>query len=470
MVSLGARQALKVAAALLALAAMARAPSLAAAEIDANAELQQQLLDTIEEILARDGPYSPAVLEPLRSLIELYQQDEEDVFAAAAIERARQVLRINEGLYTLDQVPLIEQLIRIEGARGNHTAAWDLEQELLALVRRHPDDLRTVPVLREAADRQMDVLATFLDGKRPPQLYLGCYYKGSSQSSDSGDCDSGSRRTVVRGMLADAQREYSEAIAVMLRNELYDSEELRDLELELLRGIDLARTLYDHDRRNEALWLVPGLAGQAWDPWRARTAAVVELAAWDLPYFGSESDEERQAEARPDRIGDSYHRGRQSLSRLYAYEAASSAPLLSQAEAIVQMADWELLYSHHAAAIDGYDLARALLEKAGVAQASLDELFLSHLPVVLPAFQPNPLAPDESQHALGHIDVAFEITKYGRGRAVEIVESVNASPDAEHALVRLIASSRFRPRPTSGRFTGDSHVMMRYHVYDGAHR
>ena len=113
MVSLGARQALKVAAALLALAAMARAPSLAAAEIDANAELQQQLLDTIEEILARDGPYSPAVLEPLRSLIELYQQDEEDVFAAAAIERARQVLRINEGLYTLDQVPLIEQLIRI---------------------------------------------------------------------------------------------------------------------------------------------------------------------------------------------------------------------------------------------------------------------------------------------------------------------------------------------------------------------
>jgi hypothetical protein len=141
--------------------------------------------------------------------------------------------------------------------------------------------------------------------------------------------------------------------------------------------------------------------------------------------------------------------------------------LASQAEAIMQMGDWELLYSHHADAIDSYELARAFLERADTAQASIDELFLPPLPVVLPAFQPNPLARDESKDAVGHIDVAFEITKYGRGRAVEIVESFNATRDAQDAVVRLIANRRFRPRPTGGRFTGEAHVVVRYHVYDG---
>jgi hypothetical protein len=468
MVSPRVREALKVAAALLALAVAARAPNLVAAEASPNEELQQQLLDTIEAMAARDGPYSPAVLEPLRALIVLYQESEDDAFAAVAIERARQVLRINQGLHTLEQVPLIQQLIQIEHVRGNHSAAWDLEQELLALVRRYPEDLRTAPVLRAAADRQMEILAAFLGGERPPELYLGCYLQGSRSGAEN--CDSGSRRTAVRAMLADAQRSYSEAIAVMLRNELYGSDELRGLELELLRGIDLARTLYDGDRYDEGLWLAPTIAGPAWEPWRGRTAAVVELAAWDLPYFGNESRDQQQLETRPDRIANTYHRGRQSLRRLYAYGAASSGSLLSQVEALVHMADWELLYSHHGNAVDGYELARALLAKAGVAEVRIDELFLPQLPVVLPAFQPNPLARDESKKVAGHIDVAFEITKYGRGRGIEVLDSVDATGDAQDALVALIGNSRFRPRPTSGRFTGDSLVVVRYHVYGGTRR
>jgi hypothetical protein len=187
-----------------------------------------------------------------------------------------------------------------------------------------------------------------------------------------------------------------------------------------------------------------------------------------LPYFGNESRDQDQLETRPGRIANSYHRGRQSLRRLYAYGAASSASLLSQVEAVVQMADWELLYSRHGVAVDGYELARAVLEKGGVAEARIDELFLPQLPVVLPAFQPNPLALDESKEVFGHIDVAFEITKYGRGRGIEILDSVGAPQEAQDALVTLIANSRFRPRPTNGRFTGDSHVVVRYHVYDRA--
>ena len=459
MVSSGIRRALKIAAALL--PAAAGAPGLVlAAEADTSAARQRQLIDTIQEILSRDGPYSPTLLEPLTALIVLYGEDGDDSLAAVAIERARQVVRINEGLHTLEQVPYVQQLVRIERERGNSAAAWDFEQELLALVRRYPGDLRTVPVLREAAERNMSVLAAYLRGERPPELYLGCYYGGPA--AGTGDCDSGQRKTVVQGMVADAQRSYSEAIAVLLRNELYDSDELRDMELELLRGVDLVR------RMNADDW---GRLGSAISPISGGyLASIHQLANWDLPYFGSASasgDGPRHA-TRPNQVSDTYHRGRQSLQRLYAYDVAGSRPLLSQVNALVQMADWELLHSNNGNAVDGYELMLAALKTAGVPQPRIDEIFLPQIPVVLPAFAPNPFVRDETQQAAGHVDVAFEITKYGRGRAIDILDAANASRRAQDRLVSLIVASRFRPRPTNGEFRGATRVVARYYVYDDA--
>jgi len=411
MVSSGVRQALKLAAALLALAAHASALRAAdESDVGAIAERQQHLLETIQEILSREGPYSPHLLGPFTALIELYQEDGDDALAAATIERARQVVRINDGLHTLEQVPYMEQLIRIEKARGNDSMAWNLQQDLLALVRRYPEDLRTVTVLREDAERHMDVVAQVLGGERPPELYLGCYFREPTPFGDAGDCASGQRSTAVQGMVAAAQRSYLQAIAVLSRNELYDSDELREMEVELLRGVDLARTL-----------------------------------------FGGQ-------------IG-TYYAGRQSLYRLYGYEAAASRPLMSQASAAAQIADWELLHSNHGDAVGRYALVITTLRKAGVAQAQIDELFLPQLPVVLPAFQPNPLARDGTREVTGHIDVAFEITKYGRGRAIEILDAANATRDAKDRLVRFISLSRFRPRPTNGEFVGDSRVVVRYSLY-----
>jgi hypothetical protein len=216
-------------------------------------------------------------------------------------------------------------------------------------------------------------------------------------------------------MVADAGRSYLDAIGVLRRNELYDSVQLRELEGGLLRGLDLVRM----------------------------------QSAGDGEYGV-------------------YSPVRQSLYRLYEYETAASRPLLSQANAAVQIADWELLYSNHGDAVRRYSLVVATLQKFGATQASIDELFLPQLPVVLPAFEPNPLARDESKRETGHIDAAFEITKYGRGRAIEILDAVNATRDDKNRLVSLIMLNRFRPRPTNDEFVGDSRVVVRYHLYDGA--
>jgi hypothetical protein len=132
---------------------------------------------------------------------------------------------------------------------------------------------------------------------------------------------------------------------------------------------------------------------------------------------------------------------------------------------LAQIGDWDLLYSHNGQAVSTYETARAILESAAAKGAALDTLFAPAIPIVLPAFRPNPLAAQEARAATGYIDVAFEITKYGRGRAVEVVKVDNASAVAVAELVGLIKSSRFRPRITGGRFAASAPVAFRYYLY-----
>ena len=471
-------RAVRLAAALFALAA----PCVGAAQLDAPVyeERQRQLLDKIQAIESQEGPYSPELLEQLTGLILLYRESGDQSLAAVAIERALQVVRANSGLYSLEQVPLMWLRIEAEAALGNDSEVWDLEQNLLTLVRRHPNNLDAAPILRRMADRQMAVLDRVIDGETPPQVKLGCFYK-TWPNDDGGSCEAGSRKTVVQAMLAEAQRNYADAIAVMLRNEVYGSDELRELEMELLRGADLIRSEYDDDRRGITgsrvltrkelpVPLAPEpMIAEIREPWRSRVEPLRVLAEWDLPYESVDADEQNflyEHETRVGRLQDPYHRGRQSLRRLYTYGAATSSAPLRQATAIVLMADWDLLFSYHGFALEGYELARSMLERAGEAEAPATQLFAPPVPVVLPAFRPNPLMKDETRPSTGYIDVAFSITKYGRGRDVEIRGAENAFDAAKDELVALLKSSRFRPRLTDGELADASPVKVRYYLYD----
>jgi hypothetical protein len=465
MVRFGIRQARGLAPLMLALAAARYA---AALEPDPAADPQQVALEEVQKVLAASGAYSPDLMEPLTRLIVLYIEDGEDDLAVVAIERAVQIVRVNNGLHSLDQAPLIQQLIRIEETRGRPNVAWDLQQSLLTLVRRHPNDLRTVPILRDIGDEYMHLLDAFVAGDKPPQIELGCFYKEAIKAE--GTCSAGRRSTVVHGLLGEAQRHYSDAIAVMLRNELYGSEELHDLEIQLLRIVASLR-LFDAEPEQSHLTYVPRYAGaQSMEPWRSRSAAITELATWTPPSTTdafAEADSAAWLEQHDARLNHSYYRGLQSLGRLYSYAAATAGPASPQlADAVAQMADWELLYSHHGQAVELYARAYAMLEDSGATGEPIAQLFAPATPVVLPAFQPNPLAADDTREPKGHIDVGFEITKYGRARKIAVLGAENAGPTDITRLDKLVATSRFRPRLTERGAPDATPVVVRYYLYD----
>jgi hypothetical protein len=190
-----------------------------------GADVQRAIVEHIEEIQSQTGILSPSLLAPLTVLSLFYQEHEDYGLAIAAIERARQVISVNWGLHTLDEAPLLQQLVEIEAARGNVDPAWELEHQLLTLVRRHPDDVRTAPILNEIADRRMDILSRYQAGESPREIVLGCYY--SEVNSDG--CHAGSRRHAIAAIHSEAEGYRAEAASVVARD--FDAEAARVLGL-----------------------------------------------------------------------------------------------------------------------------------------------------------------------------------------------------------------------------------------------
>jgi hypothetical protein len=217
-----------------------------------------------------------------------------------------------------------------------------------------------------------------------------------------GSCTAGSKRVASRAILLDAQSNYTRAIGVLVRQQQYSSAELRELELELIRS----SYLYTSD----------------------------------------------------------YQRGRQSLARLVSYGVANGEPLVQRAAALIEVADWDLLFEQRESALDTYEQTYAFLEQKGTDAAELDAIFSPEIPIALPTFLGNPLISSSPEQAAGHIDVAFELTRYGATRKVNVVAATSNATDEEKArLVRIVNGTRFRPRATDGEFARSTPVVVRYY-------
>src|SRR5688572_14207668 len=141
--------------------------ALAQPEIDATStesqltqQRQRAILELEREIQAiesDEGPQSAQLIDPLSSMGAIYQEAGEHLLATAAIERARHVVRVNAGLYALEQAPLLKRLVQSADALGAIETAWELEQELLGVAERHPDTLQTAQILHETADRRIEI-------------------------------------------------------------------------------------------------------------------------------------------------------------------------------------------------------------------------------------------------------------------------------------------------------------------------
>ena len=134
------------------------------------------------------------------------------------------------GLHTLDQVPLMQQALANQQAIGNFSHGAGARGRVARAGRRdNPDDLRAAAIHRDAGRRRVGCPAALSGGR------------SSCRDLPGGGIYSFWRDDVIKYLASDAQIHYADAAAVMLRNGLYASDELRDLEMQIVRASDMVR-------------------------------------------------------------------------------------------------------------------------------------------------------------------------------------------------------------------------------------
>ncbi len=402
---------------------------LAQPELLATTDAQIQLVEQITRLRAEGGPTPEGAIDPLRALALSYQESGNNALAIVALEEARHVTRVHQGLTSADEALLLRQQVRSEKALGDHQRVWDLEQDMVTIARQHLDDIRMVPIFRELAEDRSEALAQYRAGYLPPEVYFGCYY-------GDGGCRSGSKLAVYRRFRAVIRAYYAAAIEVVVKNGDYASQELRELE-------------------KQAIQVTTSRA-----PSLCRTGTLDELLA--LPLVGT------CLEPSGRNVG-----GWDSLLRLIAYEIRSGAPAADRANAIAELADWHLLvtpaerrrFANGDTAVRLYERAYRELQQSGDVRASTAQIFAPEVPITLPTLEPNPFAAVATADSSRYIEVAFAVTKYGRGEQIEILATgKDATRAEERDLIRLIESTSFRPRVVDGELSASAPVQLRYYL------
>jgi hypothetical protein len=193
-------------------------------------------------------------------------------------------------------------------------------------------------------------------------------------------------------------------------------------------------------------------------------SSLVDTSAQQQPFLNL-SEENRQLSRKYARAEDEGESALQDLIRLYRDNP--NGPPGAEEQAIVNLGDWYLTFGDQGDAFRAYDLAYTQLvqDEREEVRRQVEKLF--GRPVSLPEL---PLLESiegveepETRPVTGHVTVQFDVTRYGRTKNIQIVDSLPENHIPRRKRIKsLIAGTRFRPRYIDGAAVDTEHMVLRY--------
>lgn len=355
----------------------------------------EKRLDSVSEEAAENGERSSALIDDLTSLAALYEKLGQHDSAIAALEDAIDVIRINYGLYSLEQVGAVESLVENQEAAGQYAQAAEQRRYLRELIRRNAGDPRIVGILTGFAAAEMESAHSLLGVRAPPEISVSVR---EGPASPSYGVRPGPRLRPALAALYSARRDYATAIKAA----------------------------------------VEAGSGNVADLFALEDAIV------DTVYFEVAHPELHNQRGRPAFVG---ALGVDVLKAKVTNSVNFNRTGVEVAKALIELGDWYLLVAANGMALDQYRAAHDLLVMGGVPRDTLDEILSPEIPPVLPVLPPGVADPGRERAPRGYIDAAVTLNRYGGVRTVEVIDaSPGTSRAIEHRLRQYVNLRRFRPR------------------------
>jgi tetratricopeptide (TPR) repeat protein len=356
--------------------------------INANKDMQEALVNyrTAIKELDENGPYHEQSSEALYGLgIALKKQGFYDE-ALNTLKRAMHVNRVNHGLHSFSQTPILRSIIDTQKALHHFEEVTTDYNRLLRLFQKNyaSNDPALIPVYQELALWHVDVYQLDSSAERVDHLT--------------------SAHSYINAAIKKAQAP----------NQLTTQEKI-----ELLRTSTLI-SFYSSQHKG--------------DEW---------VTALDSR-FSASSDKDFMVPTRMATLSKtSYRQGRLAHEQIIALvNADPTATIHQKISAYVETGDWHLLFKHHNTAMEYYQQARILIAQTDMPQ-ELNELWFSQ-PIILPSLRAEG---GSGNSARQYVSAQVDISKNGHPSHINILEPTPEKNVMLHrAAIKTLRNARFRPR------------------------
>ncbi len=381
-----------------------------AAEEQVDSTRQQSIIRyeaRAADLEATEGPHAEELIEVRLSLGLLHQQAGDHGRALEALQAALQSVRINEGLYSMSQAPVLEAIIDSHVALGARDELRRDYERLFWLYQRNYGERNVglVPVI-----------------KRIGQWYFDLYNFSPPN-------------TTVEPLIA-ADDLYAKALDILPEDTL---------------SPDRAHILYKVAVINHHV------AEDMQDPMLSHR----EIRAAMIPH-GRPSPYLNETAVRQYYADQSFFKGKRSLKQVVtAYEQNLPDTIMEYARALVFMGDWLTVQRRVLEGSRMYKKAWAALAEHNAAPAQVDELFGEPQPIEqlpIPGEQEPKLNEDSY-----YVDALLDVPESGWPRNIRIQAIHPPEETALHKRAeRGIAATRYRPRYRNGQPVATSDVPLRF--------
>ncbi len=365
-------------------------------------------MQRIEAIEADSGAYGAGMDEQLLGLGSALQKMGDHEEAIRQFRRAMLINRVHEGLYSLNQAPMIRRIIDSQISLNQWEDANNNQQYLFWLHARNygKKDPRMLPVIDALSNWHL-------------QAYID--EKGATLSEH----------------LIHATNFYSMAVDIISQN--FGVNDLRLVKA--LRGLKATN------------YYLATYAGEPQPPIAMNTR------------FGSvHNDPMTQQNTKLDQYRlKSFASGKNAISRIVkVYQTNPNSPPAASAKAKVEMGDWHMLFGKWNSAKKIYSDAYQALWDNGATNKEIEAIF--GRPASLPSL---PLIDYEQEGTVeNYVTVSYDVTEFGKARNIKIIDaSVNNKVTMGTRVRKTLKRAKFRPRFDNAKPVGTTGIVQRF-VFD----
>ncbi len=342
----------------------------------------------VRDLESGTGAYASALPEQLLSLGISLQRAGQHEEAVSVFKRGVHLSRINNGLYSAEQIALLEREIASHVAMGQYDKAEDRQHYMYRVqIRSMESGLNRAQAFMSQAQWQYNAYRLDIDGPGYPRLMS----------------------------MWDLYR--------LALNDIVDRE------------------------GQTSLSLLPPLEGMLLSQYLIGLHPADESGG-----FGSTEGLNAQQQANRFHAyrAQNYKKGRAVIQAIYdVQEANHGQSSRESAEALVMMGDWLFWQGESETAMEVYQGAIAELVDAGVAQEEIDQMFSE--PVALPNYEGARYLPPATEPASNTVMLEFVVNEQGKVLDLERVdENEDLSSGLANRLMRKLRKTRFRPQLSMG--------------------